>query len=307
MGREKWGVVLANMGGAAFLPQLRQFLYNMFKDPRIVDSPLRHLLAPLLARFRAPKVWKNYEKVGGSRIYSITDSLCRKLSRLGGVEVVMGMRYTDPSIQSQLRRFERVILLPLYPHYSVTTTESVLDAVKMAVEKGYRGAVGVVQPFYNNLRFNRLIADSILAQMEGEEGEWHLIFSAHGLPVRLVEKYRDPYPVQIEEQVAILKGLVGERFKSVELAYQSRFGPGEWLRPYLGEVLARFKGERVAIYPISFLIDNSETDLELGVEYREEARKLGLKGYKLLSPPNDSDLFVEFYWELISELKGKLW
>lgn|GEM_PF-699740 len=301
------GALLVNMGGATSSAQLQQFLYNMFKDYRIVPSPIRHFLAPVISRTRTRKVWEKYRQIGGSPIYSLTTALCSQIEKEWKRPVLYGMRYTTPFIWDQLFLFEKVIVLPLYPHYSVTTFESALDGIKRTVAKGFRGVIGVVQPFYNHPLFNRLTADSILEQMEGEEGEWHLIFSAHGLPERLVKRNRDPYPHQVAEQVTHLKRLVGHRFKSVTLAYQSRFGFGKWLKPYLSEILPIYRKKQVAIYPISFLIDNSETDLELGIEYYHLGKEIGIRRYKLLSPPNDSPKFAQFYLRLIEEVRERLW
>jgi ferrochelatase len=110
----------------------------------------------------------------------------------------------------------------------------------------------------------------------------------------------DRYEEDINKHVNILKTILPQ-FKSIHLAYQSRFGNSEWLQPYLDEKLKEFKNEKVLIYPISFMIDNSETDLELKVEYKHLAEKIGLKDYKVVTAPNDSEEIAKFLVEIANE------
>jgi ferrochelatase len=279
-------ILLANMGGARSAGELKEFLFNMFKDKRIVSSPIRFLLAPLISQLRYKNVWENYKKIGGSRIYSLTEELAKEMEELSGRPVLIGMRYTQPYLPEVLKELDEVTILPLYPHYSVTTYGSTIDGIKEAFQGGWRGSCYLVPPYFDDPYYNRSIADHILNNLPKESKEYHLIFSAHGLPEKLVKRENDPYPTQVEKQVEILKGLIGNRVKSVSLAYQSRFGIGKWLTPYLNEELEKMTGKKVVIYPISFIIDNSETDLELNIEYRHLARRVGLEEYKVIPAPN---------------------
>ena len=289
----KKAIILLNMGAARSEKELRQFLFNMFMDKRIIDSPIRYLLAPYIALTRTKKVWKNYELIGGSRLYDITESLSKKLSKETGLPVYYAMRYTTPRLHQILRELDEAILLPMYPQYSTTTVESSLDELKKIA---FQGKLTIIPPFYNDLDFNRMIAHDIRKKIT-RPAEHHLIFSAHGLPQEIIDK-GDPYEKQLQEQIAILqKELTG--FKSIRLAFQSRFGNKPWLQPYLEDTLKQLKGEKVVVYPISFMIDNSETDLELKIEYAEKAKNLGLKDHQVISCPNDNLEIVSYLNQII--------
>jgi ferrochelatase len=288
-------IILHNMGGARSPDELKEFLYNMFKDKRIINSPIRHFLAPLISNLRYKKVWENYKLIGGSRIYKITESLANKMNALTDYEVIYAMRYTKPFLKDVIHKYDEIILLPMYPHYSFTTVQSALDDLKNC---GYKGKVKIVRPFFENKKFNEIIKNNILKEIDNPK-EWHLIFSAHGIPKKFVQK-GDSYEKEIKKHVEILKNLLPD-FKSINLAYQSRFGPTEWLQPYLDEKLKEYKNENVVIYPISFMIDNSETDLELKIEYKHLADEIGIKNYKVISPPNDSEEISKFLVELANE------
>ena len=285
-------IILHNMGGARNEKELKEFLYNMFMDKRIIYSPIRYLLAPLISNLRYKKVWKNYEKIGGSRIYDITENLAKKIEKISGIKTKYAFRYTKPHIKDILEN-EEIIFLPLYPHYSFTTYESSLDELK---ENNIKAKI--IKPFYKHPKFNKIIKENILNSID-EPKRWHLIFSAHGLPKKLIKK-GDLYETQINEHIEILKKIL-PHFKSISLAYQSRFGFSEWLTPYLDEELKKYKNENVLIYPISFMIDNSETDLELKVEYGHLANEIGIKNYKVVECPNDSEKVAKFLVELINE------
>jgi ferrochelatase len=283
------------MGGARSEEELKEFLYNMFKDKRIISSPIRHILAPLISNLRYKKVWKNYEKIGGSRIYTLTSKLAEKMKKYTDYDVVYAMRYTKPFLNDIIHKYDEIIFLPLYPHYSFTTFESSLDDLKTT---NYNGKVSIVNPFFEKKEFNQIIKENILAEIDNPK-EWNLIFSAHGIPQKLVKK-GDRYYDDVKRHVEILKELLPE-FKSVSLAFQSRFGPAKWLEPYLDNELTKYKNENVVIYPISFMIDNSETDLELKIEYKHIAKEIGLKNYKVISAPNDNEKTAKFLTELAHE------
>jgi len=291
----KKAIILLNMGGARSAKELKEFLYNMFKDKRIISSPIRHILAPLISNLRYKKVWENYKSIGGSRIYELTEKLCKKMKQYTDFDVVYAMRYTKPHLKDIIGKYDEVTLLPLYPHYSYTTYESSLDELK---EINFKGKINIVKPFFEDDRFNEIIKENILNSIDNPS-EWHLIFSAHGLPKKMIEK-GDKYQSHIEKHVNILKNML-PKFKSINLAYQSRFGFSEWLKPYLHEELEKFKNEKVLIYPISFMIDNSETDLELKVEYKHLADEIGINDYKVVECPNDNKKAAKFLVELANE------
>jgi len=284
-------IILLNMGGARNKGELKEFLYNMFKDKRIISTPIRHFLAPLISNLRYKKVWENYESIGGSRIYDLTEKLCDKMKKYTDTDVLYAMRYTKPRLKDVIKNYDEVTLLPLYPHYSRTTYESSLDELK---EIDFKGKLNIVKPFFEDERFNEIIIENILNSVENPR-VWNLIFSAHGLPQKMINN-GDKYQSHIEKHVDILKKKLPE-FKNTNLAYQSRFGFAKWLQPYLHEELEKYKNENVLIYPISFMIDNSETDLELKVEYKHLADKIGIKNYKVVECPNDNEKIAKFLVE----------
>jgi len=288
-------IILHNMGGARSEKELKEFLYNMFKDKRIISSPIRHILAPLISNLRYKKVWQNYKSIGGSRLHEITNSLCEKMKDEKN-DVIFAMRYTNPYLKDLIHKYDEIVFLPMYPHYSFSTYESSLDDLK---QSGFKGKVKIIKPFYKKKEFNDIIKENILNSVKNPN-EWHLIFSAHGLPKKMIEK-GDTYEKEVNEHVEILKSILPE-FKSISLAFQSRFGNSEWLKPYLDEKLKEYKNEKVLIYPISFMIDNSETDLELKVEYKHLADEIGIKEYKVVECPNDSEKIAKFLKKLAEEV-----
>ncbi len=286
-------VVLLNMGAARSAGELRQFLFNMFLDTRIIASPIRYFLAPFIAQTRYKKVWQKYEWIGGSRLYQITENLADKLQDQLETDVIYAMRYTKPNLQEVIQGYDDLILLPLYPQYSTTTVQSSLDVLKKIK---FKGQISIVKPFYDSESFNRLIAEKIKNEIANLQDK-HLIFTAHGLPQKIVDQ-GDPYPHQIEAQVSLLKNILPS-FKSVSLAYQSRFGNQPWLQPYLDDILPQFKNKNVVIYPLSFMIDNSETDLELQIEYAEKAKRYGINQYEVVACPNDAPQTLDFLVNLL--------
>jgi len=303
-------LVLLNMGGARNKAELEMFLRNMFNDKNILtvkSDLLRSMIASLIVYMRKNSAWENYELIGGkSPINDLTQALITKLQKkLPDMYVTQAMRYTPPlTIQciSQLKEknIDEVILLPLYAQYSTTTTKSSL--LEFIDEANGTFNMRAIEPFYKNNSFNELIINEILSKVfRSKYSDYDLIFSAHGLPQKIVDR-GDTYQEEIEDHVAILTNKLvdyGVEFNSVNLAYQSKVGPMKWISPSLDESLKDFSNKKVIIYPISFIIDNSETDFELEIEYREIAQELGVKEYQVCKCPNDDDNFVDVVLELI--------
>jgi ferrochelatase len=301
-------LVLMNMGGARNKAELELFLRNMFNDENILtikNKFLRNIIASFITLSRINSAWENYEAIGGkSPINDLSDTLEKKLqNRLDDTFVTQAMRYTPPlSIKAireiKQRKIKDVTLLPLYPQYSTTTTKSSID--EFINNCGSKLNIKIIEPFYKNLSFNQCIIDELKSKYNPNT---HLIFSAHGLPQKIVDA-GDPYAKQVQEHVDILSNLLKEQnidFKSISLAYQSKVGPMKWLEPSLDDMLKNFKDKDVFIYPISFIIDNSETTFELDIEYKEIANEIGVKNYTVCSCVNHSDKFIDTILELINE------
>ncbi|RBQ32319.1 ferrochelatase [Arcobacter sp. FW59] len=301
-------IVLLNMGGARNKNELKMFLTNMFNDENILtikNSLIRKIVASVIVNKRLDSAWENYEKIGNSSpINPLTEKLVEKCNeQIKDFKTYQIMRYTPPfanEVIQQMKKdgIEEIILLPLYPQYSTTTTKSSLEDFLKYEKNSFR--IKVIYDFYKNDSFNNCIVNEILRNID-DETNYNLIFSAHGLPQKIVDN-GDPYQRQMIEQIELLKQKLEEKgkvFKSINLAYQSKVGPLKWLEPSLEEMLKNFKDENVIIYPLSFIVDNSETDFELDIEYRHIAQNLGIKDYKVCRCVNDSDEFIETIKDII--------
>ncbi|MEZ4692735.1 MAG: ferrochelatase [Aliarcobacter sp.] len=309
MQKNKKALVLLNMGGARNKDELKMFLTNMFNDENILTINmdfLRSIIANFIVKKRLDSAWENYEKIGNaSPINPLTEKLVNKCNeKIEEFKTYQAMRYTPPFSNEVLEQIKKdgiseILLLPLYPQFSTTTTKSsVQDFIGNIPYEGF--TVKYIEEFYKNDKFNDCIVDEIIRNIDDEK-EYNLVFSAHGLPQKIVKK-GDPYEEQMNEHVEILSKKLDEKkikFKSINLAYQSKVGPMKWLEPSLEDMLKNFKDENVIIYPISFIVDNSETDFELDIEYREIAHELGIKEYKVCRCVNDSDGFIEAIKDII--------
>lgn len=308
MQENKKALVLLNMGGARNKAELKMFLTNMFNDKNIItvkSSLLRKVIATFIVSSRLDSAWQNYEKIGNeSPINKLTEKLIQKANeKIEDFTTYQIMRYTPPFAKDVINLMKKdgikeVLLLPLYPQYSTTTTKSSFEDFMYFAKGNFK--VQIIETFYRNEIFNECILDEIISKTPNPS-EYNLIFSAHGLPQKIVDA-GDPYEIQMNEHVKILSDKLREKginFKSINLAYQSKVGPLKWLDPSLEEMLKNFKDQNVIIYPIAFIVDNSETDFELDIEYREIAYELGIKDYKVCKCVNDSDGFIEAIKDII--------
>ncbi len=307
MKKNNKAIVLLNMGGARNKNELKMFLTNMFNDKNIltVNPILRKMIAFFIVKSRLDSAWKNYELIGNeSPINKLTEKLVDNVNeKMDEYKTYQMMRYTPPFANDVIKQMkddgiEEVILLPLYPQYSTTTTKSSLEDFDKYAKNDFE--VKIIEPFYKNELFNNCIINEITSKVQKAE-EYNLVFSAHGLPQKIVDA-GDPYEKQMNEHIEILKAMLIKRninFKSVSLAYQSKVGPLKWLDPSLDDALIEFKDQNVLIYPIAFIVDNSETDFELSIEYEEIAKEIGVNEYKVCKCVNDSNAFVEVIRDII--------
>ncbi len=292
------------MGGPNSLNEVEVFLNNMFHDKNIItvkSNLLRSLISYMIVTSRKDEARSNYEKLGGkSPIVGYTKKLVEKLqNELKDIYVTYAMRYTPPfakDIVNELKQkgITEVMLLPLYPHYSTTTTKSSLEDFKqtlapLSIKSSH------IERFYENRLYNELLIDKIEEQLKNRDSnEFELIFSAHSLPQKIVDS-GDTYQKEILLHVELLKKILKDRnliFKNIHVAYQSKLGPVKWLEPSLETLLGSLTCKKVIISPLSFTIDNSETEFELSIEYKEIAQNLKYDEYLVAKCPNDSDKFV---------------
>lgn len=313
----KEAIVLLNMGGPNNLEEVELFLKNMFEDKNILTMKsdlLRHFIATMIVFSRTENSQEIYRRLGGkSPLVGHTKNLVKKLqSRFNENMIVeFAMRYTPPFASEVIQRLhkenvEKIYLIPLYPQQSSTTTKSSLEDFEEQYHLSDGDAIVTeIKHFFQNKTYNRAILERIKEKMQGfDYGEYDLIFSAHGLPQKIVDR-GDVYQKHIEKHIAILKDMIKEEnmlFKNIHLAYQSKVGPMEWLKPSLEDKLKEIETKKVILFPLAFTIDNSETDFELEVEYREIAEELGFQEYLVSRCLNDSELFVDALVEIYNKM-----
>ena len=219
------------------------------------------------------------------------------------------MRYTPPfakDIMKDLINYDEIYAIPMYPHYSSTTTKSSIEEfVKVAKKYNIDKKIKTIDSYYDNKFYNKAIVERIKEALKGDNSEdFELIFSAHGLTQKIINK-GDLYQKHILANVECAKKELEEQnitFKKIHVAYQSRLGPMEWLRPYMEDKLKEIKS-KVIIYPISFTVDNSETEYELDMEYAEVAEHLGIKDYRVAKTPNHHRYFMDAIKEIYEGMK----
>ncbi len=310
----KRAVVLMNMGGPNNLDEVEVFLNNMFNDKRIISAPkpIRKMLAKLITWRRKEEAKKSYAALGGkSPLVEYTKKLLSKLEACIDATVHMTMRYTPPyshDILQGLKHVDEIYAIPLYPHYSSTTTLSSIEELEESIKKhGIHAKVKTLHSYYRHPDYIAATVERIKEALGKDNPEaFELVFSAHGLPQKIIDK-GDMYQRHIKYNVyhvrkALMKA--GIQFHKTHLAYQSRVGPLEWIRPYLEDKLKTLKKKKVIVYPIAFTIDNSETEFELDIEYRDIAEALGFEEYRVAKAPNDHPSFVKCLANLYESMKA---
>ena len=290
-------IVLFNLGGPDSPEAVQPFLRNLFSDPAIIGLPtiFRLPLAWLIARRRAPIAREIYGRIGGrSPIFEETrkqaDALEAALSN-DGVEAkaFVAMRYWHPFSDGAARAVKafnpnKIVLLPLYPQYSTTTTGSSLkDWARSAKKAGLTAPASRICCYPGESGFIAAAVANIRNVMKGARSDisYRLLLSAHGLPKRVIQK-GDPYQWQVEQSAAaIVKALAMENMEAV-VCYQSRVGPLEWIGPTTDAEIRRAAkdGKGVIIAPIAFVSEHSETLVELDIEYRHLAEEVGVPDYR---------------------------
>ena len=237
---------------------------------------------------------------------------------------VVAMRYWHPMSHAALDtlrnagQLDEIVLLPLYPHYSYATTlSSMKEWHRVADRAKWNSKNGApperpVENFYNHPLYIRGLVENIgrILRQFPDSSRIHLMFSAHGLPMSLVEK-GDPYPRQIEETVRLTCEQGAKKFpgwpRTHILCYQSRVGPAKWLQPPLTTTIERLAHEGVKemlIVPISFVTEHIETLHEINIEARDEAKKLGVERFRMMPALGDSPFFIAALKDLVLRAVG---
>jgi ferrochelatase len=332
-GKKRVGIVLFQLGGPDSLAAVEPFLLNLFLDPDIIPlgplGLLRRPIARLISSRRCKPVAERYAEIGRrSPIGALTERqrvrLVEAVSPYVDPVAVTAMRYWHPTTSEAmdlLRRagsLDEIVLLPLYPQYSYATTLSSLKEWRRVVERMKWGQAGGSPPertidhFYDHPLYIQALVQrigSVLRQFP-DSSRIHLVFSAHGLPMGLVEK-GDPYPKQIEETVRLVCYSGAKLYagwpKIHLLCYQSRVGPNKWLEPSLKETIEQLghKGvKEMLVVPISFVTEHIETLHEINIEAREEAKKFGMETFRMMPAVGDSPLFISALKDLVLRAVG---
>jgi protoporphyrin/coproporphyrin ferrochelatase len=309
----KRGVLLFNLGGPETLQDVRPFLFNLFSDPEIIrikSTLLRRLLAWVIASARKKKSQNLYRQIGGgSPLRRITEAqaaaLSSRLSDLGlPAQVYVGMRCWKPSIDEAVERIvrdgiDRLVLLPLFPQYSVTTSGSCLKYFR-ALERKFGLASGTeicaIEKWFEEPLYVESMADKIQEALElfSSRKNIHLLYSAHSIPESYIGE-GDPYLQQTQQSVALIQSKLGNAYPST-LAFQSKVGPVKWLGPSTGDVLAqmgRDGKDRILAIPISFVSDHIETLQEIDIAYRKLAIASGVGEFHRAASLNLYPKFID--------------
>ena len=322
--QRKIAVVLFNLGGPDQPSSVKPFLVNLFKDPAILRVPffVRPLLARLIATLRLKAATANYAILGGkSPLLELTEEQARSLERAlpdHDVRCFVAMRYWHPFSIEAARAVkawdpEEVVLVPLYPHYSTTTTGSSLTAWReAAAQAGLMKPTTTLCCYHSDPAFLRattaLVRDSYAkarAELPPETG-LRILFSAHGLPESII-KAGDPYQFQVERTVAgVVRHLDIDGLDYVT-CYQSRATPQKWIDPSTEVEIERAAHDKVAVLvvPIAFVSEHSETLVELDVEYRELAEHAGVPGYFRTPAQNSDRGFIDSLADLVEASLGR--
>ncbi len=330
MHRKKIAVVLFNLGGPDKLSSVRPFLFNLFNDKAIISwpQPFRFLLAWLISSRRYKKSQKIYQQIGGkSPLLEITQAqahaLEKELSFGGDFKVFVDMRYWHPMTDEVIKNIfsyqpERLILLPLYPQFSTTTTASSFNNFldKFSFEQQMRGTKISVQKvccYFSEPQFilahSKLIKQTISQLPQENLANFRFLFSAHGLPQKLIDR-GDPYVFQVEKTTEMvienLAQLLEEKASSLDykVCYQSKVGPMQWTGPSIDNEIRRAALDKKipVIVPIAFVSEHSETLVELDIDYRNLAKSLGIVHYLRVPALNVDGHFIKSLVEMCKKV-----
>jgi len=320
MSTKKTGVILANLGSptAPTTKAVRRFLADFLWDPRVVNLPrplwwliLNFFVLP----FRPGKSAKAYQKVWhekGSPLTYLTRQLTEKVAeKLSAKSIIThyAMRYGEPSIATQLRAFKKegitdLIVLPLYPQYSSTTTASIYDdLVKELNQWRHLPGFQFISDYHQNLHYIAAVAESIEQAWREQSKNELLIMSFHGLP-EVLTKWGDPYFHQCHRTAALIAEKLGLDEKQWMIVFQSRFGKAEWLKPYCVDTLENLPGQGVKSVDVvcpGFAVDCLETLEEIAMENKSIFMEAGGTGYRYISALNDSEAHVNAIVNLLEQ------
>jgi protoporphyrin/coproporphyrin ferrochelatase len=307
------GVLLLNLGGPDTIEDVRHFLFNLFSDPEIIRLPfpwMQKPLAWLISTLRAEKSQTNYKQIGGgSPLRRITEeqavALEGKLKEKGReAKIYVGMRYWHPFTEEAIAKIkqdqiEKLVILPLYPQFSISTSGSSFRLLERIWEQDpslHQIEYTLIPSWYHRAGYLQAMAELIAQELDKcpHPDQVHIFFSAHGVPVSYVEEAGDPYQREIEDCTSKIMQTLN-RSNEHTLAYQSRVGPVEWLKPYTEDSIPELAAKGVnelLVVPISFVSEHIETLQEIDMEYRELAEHSGIHNFYRVPALNTHPVFI---------------
>jgi len=316
----KKAVILFNLGGPDKLESVEPFLFNLFNDPAIINIPsfFRYPLAKVISKRRAPIAKNIYKEIGNkSPILELTQdqakSLENSLAKEGEYKCFIVMRCWHPRASDVIKKVkeynpEEVILLPLYPQYSASTSGSSINEWKDLCRKekyNIKTKTICCYPTENNfIKSHVNLIKKTIKTLENKN--FKLLFSAHGLPENKIKR-GDPYQWQVEQTVeGVMSELTSENLDYI-ISYQSRVGPLKWIGPPTDEVIIKYSREKkgIVIVPVAFVSEHSETLVELDIEYKKLAEKNGCSFYKRVPALGIEESFIRGLKELVLQQKTK--
>lgn len=307
---DRVGVLFLNFGGPQGPAELEPFLRELLLDVLPGPALLKRLLVPRLARMRAAKMRRPYESIGWS---SVVPTHLRQVAAVrealgpDAPRIASGMMFTAPTIRAAVRELsdvDRYVAVPMFPHYSIATTQTAYSLAWQALcEEGLSGKpVHWIPAWFDHPLYLDALAATIRAGVAATPGEGplHLVFTPHGLPNSFVRR-GDPYPDQVRESARRVVELL-RWSEPWWIGWQSRVGPAKWLEPSTPDVirsLAASGASRVCLVPLSFVSEHIETRYEIDVEYKELAHAAGISHFGRAPTLDTEPAFVAMLADLV--------
>ncbi len=314
---ERTAIVVFNLGGPDSPAAVRPFLFNLFFDPDIIPlaTPLRWLFATLISTLRAKKSQGYYAQLGGkSVLLPETQAQAAALEHVADAKVFVLMRYWHPMAREVVKAIKdyapaRIVVLPLYPQFSTTTTGTTLTAFKKeAARQGLDTPLDILCCYPTDEGFVGTIAAQLRTAYDAAKahGAPRVLFSAHGLPVKTIEN-GDPYEWQVAESAKAVVARLNEPALDWAICYQSRVTPVAWLAPSVETEIRRAGADKVpiVIVPIAFVSEHVETLIELDVTMRDLAKEAGVPHFSRLAAVRTDPRFISALAGFCDHLRGK--
>ncbi len=316
----KKAVILFNLGGPDKLENVEPFLFNLFNDPAIISIPgiFRYPLAKFISKRRAPIAKGIYKEIGNkSPILELTQKQAQiledALATKGDYKCFVVMRCWHPRAVDIIKKVKEynpneVILLPLYPQYSASTSgSSINEWENLCKKENYKVKMKTICCYPTEDNFIESHAKLIKESIKNLENKnFKLLFSAHGLPENKIKK-GDPYQWQIEKTVEAIMSKLPDKNLDYIISYQSRVGPLKWIGPSTDEMIIKYSREKkgIVIVPVAFVSEHSETLVELDIEYKKLAEKNGCSFYKRVPALGVEENFIKGLAELVLKEKTR--